>query len=46
MREETEVGYACEGKPGSHGSKAILLSRIEGEAITIAFLSPQASISN
>jgi len=26
MREETEVGNACEGKPGSHGSKAILLS--------------------
>ena len=26
VREETVVGYACGGKPGSHGSKAILLS--------------------
>ena len=26
MREETEVGNACGWKPGSHGSKAILLS--------------------
>ena len=26
MREETEVGNACGGKPRSHGSKAILLS--------------------
>ena len=26
MREETVVGNACGGKPGSHGSKAILLS--------------------
>ena len=25
-REETVVGNACGGKPGSHGSKAILLS--------------------
>ena len=24
--EETVVGIACGGKPGSHGSKAILLS--------------------
>ena len=26
MREEIGVGNACEGKPGSHGSKVILLS--------------------
>ena len=26
VREETVVGNACEGKLGSHGSKAILLS--------------------
>ena len=25
-REEIVVGHACEGKPGSHGSKVILLS--------------------
>ena len=25
-REETVVGNACGGKPGSHGSKVILLS--------------------
>ena len=24
VREETKVGNACGGKPGSHGSKAIL----------------------
>ena len=27
VREETVVGNACGGKPGSHGSKAILLSQ-------------------
>ena len=26
VREETVVGNACGGKPGSHGSKAILLN--------------------
>ena len=26
VREEIVVGNACEGKPGSHGSKVILLS--------------------
>ena len=26
VREETEVGNACGGKPGSHGSKATLRS--------------------
>ena len=26
VREEIAVRNACEGKPGSHGSKAILLS--------------------
>ena len=30
MREETVVGNACRGKPGSHGSKAILLSQRSG----------------
>ena len=29
-KEETVVGKACGGKPGSHGSKAILLSHTEG----------------
>ena len=28
VREETVVGNACGGKPGSHGSKAILLSHV------------------
>ena len=28
VREETVVGNACGGKPGSHGSKAILLSDV------------------
>ena len=27
-REETVVGNACGGKPGSHGSKVILLSHM------------------
>ena len=27
-KEETVVGKACGGKPGSHGSKAILLSHM------------------
>ena len=30
VREETVVGNACEGKLGSHGSKAILLSHAQG----------------
>ena len=30
VREEIMVGNACGGKPGSHGSKAILLSHAEG----------------
>ena len=30
VREETVVGNACGGKPGSHGSKAILLSHEQG----------------
>ena len=30
VKEETVVGNACGGKPGSHGSKAILLSHAEG----------------
>ena len=28
VREETVVGNACGGKPGSRGSKAILLSHV------------------
>ena len=28
VREETVVGNACGRKPGSHGSKAILLSHV------------------
>ena len=28
-REETVVGNACGGKPGSHGSKAVLLSQAQ-----------------
>ena len=31
VREETGVGNACGGKPGSHGDKAILLSQAKGE---------------
>ena len=30
VREETVVGNACGGKPGSHGSKAVLLSHMQG----------------
>ena len=30
LREETVVENACEGKPGSHGSKVILLSHEQG----------------
>ena len=46
VREEIVMGNACAGKPGSHGSKAILLSHVYGVVITIASLSPQASISS
>ena len=28
VREETVVGNACGGKPGSHGSKTTLLSHV------------------
>ena len=28
VREETVAGNTCGGKPGSHGSKAILLSHV------------------
>ena len=37
VREETVMGNACGGKPGSHGSKAAE-SRVGGGAITIVFL--------
>ena len=30
MREEIVMGNACGGKPGSHGSKVILLSQVYG----------------
>ena len=30
MREETMVGNTYGGKPGSHGSKALLLSHVQG----------------
>ena len=47
VREETVLGYACGGKPGSQGSKAISLSHMYGGgAITIASLSPHDSISS
>ena len=39
VREETVVGNACGGKPGSHGSKAIQLSVIGGEAVTVTVAS-------
>ena len=40
------VGNAGGGKPGSHGSKAILLSKARGGAITIASVTPQASMGS
>ena len=43
VREETVVGNACGGKPGSHESKMILLSRYG--AITIASQPTHASMS-
>ena len=30
LKEETVVENACGGKPGSHGSKVILLSHVQG----------------
>ena len=45
VREEIVVGNAGGGKPGSQGSKAVLLSlHAEGGAITIASPCPHASI--
>ena len=35
VREEIVVGNACGGKPGSHGSKTILLSHVEGMEPTL-----------
>ena len=47
MREEVVVGNVCGGKPGSHGSKVMLLSHMQGEgAFTIASLSPHVSTSS
>ena len=39
-REETVVGNACGGKPGSHGSKAILLSHVKPVEPSPSPLSP------
>ena len=38
VREETVMGNACGGEPGSHGSKVILLNHVVGGAIAIASL--------
>ena len=46
VKEETVVGNVCGGKPGSHGSKVILLSDAKGMEPSPYPLSPQASISN
>ena len=46
VREEIMLGNTCGGKPGSHGSKTILLSYAVGRAITIASLSPHTSIGS
>ena len=47
VKEETVVGNVCGGKPGSHGSKVMLLSHMQGEgAFTIASLSPHVSTSS
>ena len=43
MREEIVVGNACGGKPWKQGDTAE--SRIGGGAITIASLSPHASMA-
>ena len=40
VREETVVGNACGGKPGSHGSKAMLLSHAQGVELPPQPLSP------
>ena len=40
VKEEIVVGNACGGKPGSHGSKAILLSHASGVALSPQPLSP------
>ena len=44
VREETVVGNACGGKPGSQGDTED--SRVGGGAITIASFSPCASIGS
>ena len=46
VREEIMVGNAGGGKPGSHGSKAILQSCVGGGAIARASLSPYTSIGS
>ena len=40
VREEIVVGNACGGKPGSHGSKAILLNNTYGVELSLKALSP------
>ena len=47
VREESVVENASRENPGSHGRRAILLSHTQwGEAVTIASLSPCASMSS
>ena len=38
VREETVVGNACGGKPGSHESKAVLLSKGWSHHHSLSFL--------
>ena len=46
VREETVLGNACGGKPGSHGSKVIRLSHVYGVEPSTASLSPHASMGS
>ena len=47
VREEIVVGNACGGKPGGHGSKAMLLGLgVAGGASPVASLPPQASVGS
>ena len=45
-REEIVVGNACGGKPGSRGSKAILLSHVRGWSHHHSLSPPHASIGS
>ena len=46
VREETVVGNACGGKPGSHGSKAMLWSHVYGVERHHSLSLPTASIDS